>query len=186
MKERAASVGRGIFLVALGRPEGIGCFRGTARAFFASLVPMLGFAVAAAALLLANGERHQALVALLSTSAAVLAGPVASHFIAVRLGREVNWARYATASNWFVCLIFLLCEVVIALWASGMVGLAAGGVLTLAALVYALWVQVCLTRHALALDWLRAALVVSVVAAANFVFVLVPAVLVALMSRPGG
>jgi len=183
MIERPASVGRGIWLVAQGRPEGIGCFRGTARAFFTSLIPMLAFAIMAAAILLARGKQHEAAAQLLSAPASVLAGPLASHFVAVRLGREANWARYATAANWSQWGYLMLILIALALWTGGF---ALAPIVLLAVLIYAIWLQLFLARSALALDWPRAALVVLAVVAANFVFVLTPTLLVSLLTRAGG
>jgi len=179
MKETPASVGRGIWLVALGRAEGIGCFRGTPSAFFTSLAPMLTFSVMAAALLAARGNRHAALVQLLTAPASVLAAPVASHFVAVRLEREPNWARYATAANWSQWVYLVLILAALSLGKAGLV-------MAPFVVIYAIWVQLFLARAALALGWGRAVLVVLAVMAANGVFVLGPAYLVSLFARPGG
>jgi len=183
MIERPASVGRGIWLVAQGRTEGIGCFRGTARAFITTLVPMVSLAMVASVWLLMLDKRHDAAAQLLSAPAAVLAGPVASHFVAVRLGREANWARYATAANWLQWFYLMLVLLALALWTTGFI---LAPIVGLAVLVYAIWLQLFLARSALALDWPRAVLVVLAVAAANFVFVFVPTLLVALITRLGG
>ncbi len=174
------SVGRGMWLVMTGKPEGIACFRGTAKAFFISLTPMLGFSLMAVALLWQNGQRRDALEQLLSTPAGILAGPVISHFLSLRFDREARWARYATALNWCQWGYLPLFVIVMGLWAGAP---AIAPMLALIVVVYAIWMQLFLARHGLALEWPRAIAVVAAVVVGNFVLVLGPNLLGPVLTR---
>jgi hypothetical protein len=174
------SVGRGLWLVMTGKPEGIACFRGTARAFFVSLTPMLGFSLMAVMLLWQHGQRHNALEQLLSTPVGILAAPVVSHFLSLRFDREARWARYATAVNWCQWGYLPLFLVVMTLWTAGS---AIAPMLALIVVVYAVWMQLFLARYGLALEWPRAIAVVAAVVIANFLLVLVPSLLGPALTR---
>lgn len=90
----------GIARLARFRSDGFAHFSATTQGVANSLAPLLAFPLVGAVLQLAQGQGHAALADLLATIIALLAPLVLTHALAARWGRQAEWNRYATASNW--------------------------------------------------------------------------------------
>lgn len=184
MSGRRAATGSillGVARLARGRPEGMAQFSGTRDGFLASLAPLIAFPLVGGVLMLLGGGGLDALADLLATLCALLAPPVLSFEVARLWHREDAWLRFATAFNW--------CQWVIPIVGGAL--LLVFGVLTVAGLppalardgivfgivAYGLWLHCFLARHALALSWPRAGLMVLGVNLATVLLVAGPRVL---------
>jgi hypothetical protein len=174
---------RGMLLIARGRAQGLNCFADSPRAFFASLVPGVGFMVGAVIDGLANGRGVSAFAEMLGPLCALLAPPVLSYELARLLGRDAFWGRYIVAFNWCQWLLpvvgLLLMTGLIALhfvWNGGQGGVE---VLVLGLACYALWMNWFIARHSLALSNGRAALFVAAVNLGTMILAFGPVMLVA-------
>ena len=165
---------RGVLLLAAGRgPEGMAQFDATLPAFWLSLMPLFALPMLRAAAALIQGQLEVAGTLVLLVLVSDLGPLVASHWFAVRWGREPHWLRYAVALNWCQGVLLLVGSV-----ALGMLGgIGPGGVVGLAILVllaYALWLTWVVTRAGLGLGGGRAALLMLGVAGAVGVMIAVP------------
>lgn len=168
----------GIFLVARGRAEGVGCFGATSQAFLASLAPLLAFPLVGTAL----GVFSQGVTASLTEFAiylcALLTPAVLSFELARAWGRSDKWLRFATAFNWcewILPLVACLVMIPISVAISGGLDPHSAGIILLGCLgVYGLWLHWFLARHALSLSKLRAGVMVLLVNAATVLVASVP------------
>ena len=168
----------GAALLAIGRGHGIERFGHTPQAFLASLAPLIAFPLVGSAVMFFGGRPGSALIALLLTVVAQLTPPVASHFLAVRWGREAEWMRFATAFNWcqwaipvagFVLLIGLQ------LFTGGSLSEEqAAQLLILCLALYGIWLHWVVARNGLALSRSRAVLLVILVNGATVGLVMAP------------
>ena len=97
---KRANILRGVWRLALGRPDGLAQFGHTPQAFLASLAPLIAFPLVLAGLVAAEGGGLSALYRLLATVCLLLAPPVLSHALARFWKREPYWLHFATAFNW--------------------------------------------------------------------------------------
>ncbi|MEE8662728.1 MAG: hypothetical protein SOH81_03975 [Acetobacter sp.] len=91
---------RGMMLLALGRREGIECFRATPDAFLAALAPGIALNLVSLVISLMQHGRGIALTRVALSFCALLGPPVVSHMMARFWKREEQWLRYATAAAW--------------------------------------------------------------------------------------
>lgn len=165
---------RGVLLLAAGHgPEGMAQFEATLRAFWVSLIPLLALPMLRAAAALTQGEVEVAETLILLMLVSDLGPLVASHWFAVRWGREPHWLRYAVALNWCQGVLLLVGSMAMGLLG----GIGPGGVVNtaiLALLAYALWLTWVVTRAGLGLGGGRAALLMLGVAGALGVMIAVP------------
>jgi hypothetical protein len=86
---------------------------------------------------------------------------LASLPIATAWGRGAAWPRFITAWNWTNVVQYLVLMAVMLPGLLGLPGMLAG-LLSLAGLAYAVWLEWFVTRHALGVDGLRAGVLVGV------------------------
>lgn len=143
----------GLLRIARGRADGFAQFSDTPRAFLVSFVPLAVIQVAPSLWLPSQG--YAAAVNLLAAVVALLAGPVLSHALARRWGREAEWLHYAVASNWLIwaALLFAvaLAPPLLLLALLNVPIINAVSTLALAGMGYMLWLQWFTARHVLAL-----------------------------------
>ncbi|WP_428485272.1 hypothetical protein [Rhodopila sp.] len=172
----------GMFRIARGRADGIGCFGGSVQSFLASLAPLIAFPLVGAALGLFTEGPRRALTGLAMTICGLLTPAVLSYELARFWKRTDAWFRFATAFNW--CEWILPVAACVAMLPLS-VAVNAGVTETVASLVlvgflgaYGLWLHWFLARKALALSALRAVLLVLIVNTGTVAAVMVPSLLV--------
>jgi hypothetical protein len=180
---RPAAVLKGIARLAIGRPEGVLYFGSSRRSVVSSLIPLLALPLIG---FVSNTHSKWAegAVDLLAAFSALLTGPVLSHALAQKLGRESLWARYVTANNW--CQWALPPMALILSMTVGGIALVAGaspyqasGIVLAFLLPYALWLQWFVARTALSLNGPVAAALVAGLNLGALAVVLMPAMLAA-------
>ena len=172
------SILRGIVRLARGQGAGIAEFPATNAGFLNSLTPLIGFAIVGALGLSAQGGSGIALSVLLFSAVGLLTPPVLSHALARRWGREEDWLRYATASNWVQCVLplmgvpmLLAIAIMTALGIPPEIAVAAGLTGLFAYTLFLGWV---VARHGLDLSAGRAARFVAIVTAGTYVVASIP------------
>jgi hypothetical protein len=175
------SVLLGMFRVARGRADGIGCFGGTPQSFLSSLAPLVAFPIVGAVLGLFTEGPRRALTGLAMTLCALLTPAVLSWEVARRWDRARAWYRFATAFNWcewilpvVACLALLPVSVAVT---AGLTESAASLMLVAFLGGYGLWLHWFLARKALALSGLRAVVLVLIVNAGTVAAVMIPSLL---------
>jgi hypothetical protein len=176
----------GIFRIALGRIDGIGCFGGTSQAFLASLAPLLAFPLVGTAIgLFTEGVIHS-LTEFAVYVCALLTPAIVSFELARRWGRGDWWLRFATAFNWCEWILPIAgCAMMIPISIAISAGLDAhvAGVILLGCLgFYGLWLHWFLARHALSLSKTRAVVMVVLVNGATVFVASVPRLITAHLS----
>jgi hypothetical protein len=160
----------GAFLLGRGKPEGLALMEDTPegawRSFAAALICLPAFLAirlfAWAASSLPEGGFLRGLSAeLIGYAIAWSAFALLSLPITMNWGRAAAWPRFIAAWNWTNVVQYL---VLLALMVPGLLGLPAllSGLLSLAGLAYAIWLEWFVARRALGVDGLRAGLLVVV------------------------
>lgn len=173
---------RGMALTAMGRPEGVEEFGTGREAVLGSLIPLIALAGMGSFVGLINGAGLLALRDVFVIAAALSAPLVASHAMARAWGREALWFRYATAFNWcqwvipFAAIVILFGAAILVML--GLPTEAAGLLVLLVLLGYALWMHWHLARNALRLSGGPAALLVLGMNLATMATVLGPRLLI--------
>ncbi len=173
----------GIFRVACGRPDGVGCFGGTRQAFLASLAPLLAFPLVGTAIGLFTESAVHSMTEFAMYICVLLTPAVLSFELSRRWGRSDEWLRFATAFNWCEwilpvagCLFMVPISIAIG---AGLDAHVAGLILLGCIGLYGLWLHWFLARQALALSKARAATMVLVVNAATVIIACVPQLIAA-------
>jgi hypothetical protein len=160
----ARSVLVGVWRIAIGRADGVGCFGGTPQSFLASLAPLVAFPLVGGVMMLAGGEARQGATYLLATLCALLTPAVISYELARLWRREAQWLRFATAFNWCQWALPILAAILVILVEQAMtLGAnvnASRVALVLTLMTYGFWLHWFLARQALSLSGGRAALFV--------------------------
>lgn len=169
---------RGALRLALGGRDGILLFGTTARAFLASLAPLIAFPLVGALLLMRWGRFRTGLSFLLFAVIAQVGPAVLSHALAERWGRGALWLRYATAFNWCqwaLPAVAFLIILILQLLAGDRLGSEEVSQITLFVVsVYGLWLNWIIARAGLDLSRARAALFVALVNVGVVLMALVP------------
>lgn len=178
---RQKSILIGIWRIARGRADGIGCFSSTAEGFLASLAPLLAFPLVGAVLGAFTEGPRRAVTGLAMTLCALLTPAVVSYEVARLWKRKDAWLRFATAFNWcewilpvLACLIMVPLSVAISL---GLSEGAASATLLGCLGVYGLWLHWFLARNALGLSRFRSGVLVFLVNLGTVVVVMGPGLL---------
>ncbi len=175
-------VARALWRLGRGHADGLDGFNATVAGFLASLLPLLLLAV-----LMAAGGAPDAARGLAGAVVGLLAPPVLSHALATRWGREREWLRYAVAVNWCqwaLPMLFAALLLLAQLVTGGGDGAAlAVRVAVLGLVVYWLWLNWFIARHALSIRAGRAALLVFLVSLGSGAMVLLPQLAAALLAR---
>jgi hypothetical protein len=173
----------GVWRVAIGRADGVGCFGNTPRAFLGSLAPLVAFPLVGGLMMLASGEARNGVTYLLATLCALLTPAVISYELARLWRRETQWLRFATAFNWcqwalpiLAAILVILAEQAMALGANVDASRVA---LVLALVTYGFWLHWFLARQALSLSGGRAALFVIGVNLGTALAIMLPHLLAA-------
>nr|WP_294527234.1 hypothetical protein [uncultured Rhodopila sp.] len=181
MSQHAAprnSVLVGIWRIARGRADGVGCFGATPRAFLFSLAPLLAFPTVGAVLAVFSDGPRRALTGLGMTLCALLLPPVLSFELARFWNRPDAWLRFATAFNWCQwILLALACLGMVAMSLAIDAGVdesSANQAMLIGLGCYGIWMQWFLASKALSLPAARAMLFVILVNVGTFLVVAVP------------
>lgn len=160
---RAGAVLLGIARVARGRKDGLLQFGDTAQAVLGSLAPLVAFLLVGAVLGLVSGSRGT--VEYMAVASVILLAPLVVTFEFARVwGRPNQWFRFAAAFCWcqwagpMVLLAVTLLMLVLVLGGFTDTGAMSVGLACL--VIYGLWLNWFLVRHALGVTALRALLVV--------------------------
>ncbi|OYV40302.1 MAG: hypothetical protein B7Z80_04885 [Rhodospirillales bacterium 20-64-7] len=168
----------GLFRIARGRADGVGCFGATPQAFLASLAPLIAFPLVAAGLGMFTEGPRRALTGLAIAICAMLTPAVISFELARIWKRADAWLRFATAFNWcewiLPAIAFLTMVPLSAAIGAGMSETVASAALITCLVVYGLWLHWFLARKALGLSGYRAVLLVVLVNLGTAVVVLGP------------
>ncbi len=182
----SVSVLVGIFRIARGRADGVGCFGASSRSFLSSLAPLVALPLVGAAFGLIQDGFRPALTGLAMTVCALLTPAVVSYELARFWKRTDAWTRFATAFNWCewilpvaACLLMVPLSVAIG---AGLSESAASLVLLGCLGLYGIWLHWFLARKALGLSGLRAVALVFLVNLATAVVIMAPRLLV---NEPG-
>jgi hypothetical protein len=181
MSGTRGSVVVGVMRLARGRRDGVLQFGATRDAFLTSLAPLLALPLVGGGLTLFGGDRLNALSDLLATVCALLGPPVLSFEVARLWGRETAWLRFATAFNWCQWVIPVVGSMLLLLLGLligfGLPRQAARVGVVLGIIAYGFWLHWFVTRHALGLSSVRAAIMVVAVNFGTVVLVLGPRLL---------
>jgi hypothetical protein len=168
----------GLFLLGVGRPQGLDQFGADADSYLNSLAPLLGMLIVIALLFALEAGALRGGLFFLIVFCNLLAPPVIGHGFARWWKRLDRWPLYANVLNWswwlMVCLVALLLPLSRISLSTGVSPMAAAllmlGVLT----VYEAWFHWFIARHALQLSRLRALLVMLCVVFGTGVLLQVP------------
>ncbi|MDA8251196.1 MAG: hypothetical protein M0Z28_18775 [Rhodospirillales bacterium] len=157
----------GVARLARFRADGLDAFDASPVGLLNALAPWFAFALVGGGLSLAAGAPRAAAVDVLASVVTLLTPPVLSQGLAQLWGRAAAWLRYAVAVTW--CQWVMPPALLAAVLGSGVL-IAAGVPQTpaetlagVAALGYALALQIFLARRGLALPMWRAGVVVAAV-----------------------
>ena len=176
------SVLLGMWRIARGRADGIGCFGGSVQSFLASLAPLVAFPLVGAVFGLFTHGPRRALTDLAMMLCALLTPAVLSYELATFWNRSDAWLRFATAFNWcewILPMIAVVAMVPLSVAVSAGLGEDVASLLLLGLLgAYALWMHWFLARKALSLSAARSIALVLLVNAGTFAAINLPSLFV--------